>query len=221
MRKGYLCDSTDYIRLVLWREYATLFDNGKTYTISNLKKSLWNNTDELHSSSTTAHKLAPDLIEFKEPDISSDNITVNPCSISGAKFTHTTKCLFCEAKILCVGSNSECIKCDKCGGDSLLSSTCQQKFWTLILNEKNVTTRVDVDADMLPDIEVDQVKAYLMSNKFKITYRATSGQINYIEMIKTEHGNESFPATNECQLESDDIIDNQLKSIEMVVKKNQ
>ena len=79
VRKGFLCDSTDYIRLVLWREYATLFEDGKTYTICNLKRSVWNNVDELHSSSTTSYKYAEDLKDYQKPDIS-DIIIITECS---------------------------------------------------------------------------------------------------------------------------------------------
>ena len=97
IRHGHICDESDYIRVVLWLEYARSFINGKTYTICNMQKSIWNNEAELQSTNTSAFQEVAAIKNFQSPNQDvDDEISPKNCTFIGAKLTHNTKCIFLQ-----------------------------------------------------------------------------------------------------------------------------
>eukprot|EP00111_Clytia_hemisphaerica_P000668 TCONS_00001977-protein len=182
MRRGHISDENEFIKIVLWREYATLLTDKQCYTLCNLKKGIYNNVEELHTSHTTSFKLAKQPTSFKTPD-SGDATELTNCSIVGTKFIHTVKCLFCTAKIDCKEETGD-VECPHCKGTSVISSIGQQKYWKLFVNHDGRIVKLDVTADKLPTLKYDQVKSYLLTNKFAITYLSMSGLISRMLLVR-------------------------------------
>eukprot|EP00111_Clytia_hemisphaerica_P021807 TCONS_00064118-protein len=184
MRKGIICDDTDHINIVFWREYASLVNDGDSYILTNMRRGIWNNEPELASTSSTAFKKIQDLEDYKSPEEHSTVSHHYDCTIVGAKLTHTTKCLFCNHVFSCTKSSKKTIDCPSCDATVMIAAS-EVKFWSIFVNTNTSTIKLDVKENMLPiGMGNDQIQLYLMTNKFDIDYLSISGVVTKLDLVK-------------------------------------
>ena len=185
IRRGYLCDDTGSIKLTLWREYAANLYNSGSYMFSSLVKTLFNNTVELQSTNSTSFKQVEDITNFVEPTEDSKS---TQCTFVGAVFIHHVKCLFCNILIpmnedIEKENNTRLVTCVRCKGSAMSNCLSHNKFWNVIAIVEG--TRIDmkinssiIDKCLPSDLELDQMKLYLLTKTFQLTYDELSGVVS-------------------------------------------
>lgn len=198
VQKGYVCDDSGYIKLVLWREYSGVLENRRSYMLCNVKKVLWSNGIELQSTSSTAYREIEQVADYVQPDDELISHLYN-CSIVASKYVHTTKCLMCDEVIAVKDPSKSTIDCPNadCGANTAIFKN-EQKYWRIIINNGSSNVKLDVKESLLPNLKADQMQVYFTSHKFDIDYCTVSGAVDKIVEIETNKAEEK-KETNQKQ----------------------
>ena len=184
IQKGYLCDETGNVKLVLWREYTQVLENRASYMLCNVKKIMWNNVVELQTTPTTAFRQIEPILDYVQPDDEIMSHHYN-CSIIAAKYVHTTKCLICD-KMITVKENTTSVICPnrECEASTMVVKN-EQKYWTVVVNNGHNNIKLDIKSHLLPNLKVDQMRVYFRKHKFDIDYCPVSSVVDKITQIES------------------------------------
>ena len=182
IRRGHLCDHTGNIKLTLWREYTNLLNNS-SYMFSSLVKTQFNNTIELQSTNSTSVKQVEDITDFESPAL---DVKTTLCTFVGAHFVYNVSCMFCKERIPIDDSDTtKLVTCTGCNGSALLENLPQSKYWTVIVKINDVRIDMTITSAIINEylsnvsnLKIDQMKLYLLTNKFMVTHDVLSGAVN-------------------------------------------
>lgn len=183
IRRGYLCDQTESIKITLWREYADQLDDNTTYILTNVKKHIYNSVAEIQTTHTTSFRQV-DHMENHVPEKQTTTTKIQT-ELIGAKYHHIVKCLFCREMIDCKTSDNIVVECNKCNGSAKLTSLSQNKYWVVIA--KDTLLKLTIDAALTDsEMSIDQYQVFLLSNTFEVEYNQISTKVVQFKLAEVD-----------------------------------
>ena len=84
--------------------------------------------------------------------------------------------------VVCFARN---VSCTGCNGSALLENLPQSKYWTFIVKINDVRIDMTITSAIINEylsnvsnLKIDQMKLYLLTNKFMVTHDVLSGAVN-------------------------------------------